>query len=355
MISATPVRTPQQTNQRYYGCYRALVVDNKHPKKLGYLKLQVPEVFGNALVTDWACPKTGYLGAKYDPNGLEPESNGRTKYLTTPKPGGDQGDFFVPDIGTGVWVEFEAGDACRPIWSGRWFAEPEGKTEIPLLAQGVKDESQKSDPPSVFPKGNDWMQTATQTITQTTPGPVMESALEIKSEIPVSFQASYPNNRVLKTKRGIIVELDDTYDEATDESHVRIHIWHPTKSWVEWHPDGSFTEHVQTRRYAYVEVDDDLHIKGNYNITVEGDCTLRVGGKCTREVVGDDIVHIKGNKVEYIEGNREVHVKGNETIWIEGEEVRTLDKSQLETISTSILRIAGSSIKDQCGNIDHGL
>jgi hypothetical protein len=27
----------------------------------------------------------------------------------------------VPPVGAGVWVEFEAGDVERPIWSGSWW------------------------------------------------------------------------------------------------------------------------------------------------------------------------------------------------------------------------------------------
>ena len=33
----------------------------------------------------------------------------------------EQGLFAVPDIGAGVWIEFEGGDLSYPIWSGTWF------------------------------------------------------------------------------------------------------------------------------------------------------------------------------------------------------------------------------------------
>jgi len=29
----------------------------------------------------------------------------------------------VPAVGAGVWIEFEAGDPSRPIWSGCWWAD----------------------------------------------------------------------------------------------------------------------------------------------------------------------------------------------------------------------------------------
>lgn len=43
---------------KYYGLYRGVVVDNKDPKKLGRLKIQVPQVSGEE-VTDWAWPVLG--------------------------------------------------------------------------------------------------------------------------------------------------------------------------------------------------------------------------------------------------------------------------------------------------------
>jgi len=44
--------------------------------------------------------------------------------------GGTQAGFFsVPPIGAGVWIEFEAGDVSRPIWTGTWWATGEVPTD----------------------------------------------------------------------------------------------------------------------------------------------------------------------------------------------------------------------------------
>jgi uncharacterized protein involved in type VI secretion and phage assembly len=37
--------------------------------------------------------------------------------------GNGSGAYTVPESGAGVWIEFEAGDVSRPIWSGCWWAE----------------------------------------------------------------------------------------------------------------------------------------------------------------------------------------------------------------------------------------
>jgi hypothetical protein len=80
---------------RFFGKYRGRVVDNNDPQQLGRLKAHVPEVLSEE-DSGWALPCVPYAG------------NG-------------SGQYTVPEPGTGVWIEFEAGDPSRPIWSGCWW------------------------------------------------------------------------------------------------------------------------------------------------------------------------------------------------------------------------------------------
>jgi uncharacterized protein involved in type VI secretion and phage assembly len=80
---------------RHYGKYRGLVTDNQDPNNLGRIKARVPEVLGR-VESGWALPCAPYSG------------NG-------------SGAYAVPSSGAGVWIEFEAGDVSRPIWSGCWW------------------------------------------------------------------------------------------------------------------------------------------------------------------------------------------------------------------------------------------
>lgn len=82
---------------RYYGKYRGLVTDNQDPNNLGRIRANVPEVLGE-VESGWALPCAPYAG---DGVGL----------------------FLIPAPGAGVWIEFEAGDLSRPIWSGCWWAD----------------------------------------------------------------------------------------------------------------------------------------------------------------------------------------------------------------------------------------
>ncbi|HHV62130.1 MAG TPA: hypothetical protein GXX51_05770 [Firmicutes bacterium] len=117
---------------RIFGKYRGFVVDNNDPKKLRRLCVKVPSLFGDE-VLEWAWPCEPYGGL------------------------GETGFTMVPEVGAGVWIEFEGGDVDYPIWSGCWSGAPGGTPEVPTEAENL-----------------------------------------------------YPANKVLKTKSGHVVELDDT-------------------------------------------------------------------------------------------------------------------------------------------------
>ncbi|MCL2875444.1 MAG: phage baseplate assembly protein V [Betaproteobacteria bacterium] len=115
-------------DERWYGKYRARVVDNNDPEKRGRLRLHIPAVFGDGkknkdekkddqnktkidskiesdssidnLITGWALPCFPFGGGK------------------------SYGWFAVPEKDALVWAEFEEGDINRPVWTGVfWLRE----------------------------------------------------------------------------------------------------------------------------------------------------------------------------------------------------------------------------------------
>lgn len=82
----------------YFGKYRGTVSDNADPTNRGRLKVKVPSVLGT--VESWAMPCVPYAGKSV-------------------------GFYSLPEPGTGIWVEFEAGDPSYPIWSGCFWADNE--------------------------------------------------------------------------------------------------------------------------------------------------------------------------------------------------------------------------------------
>jgi uncharacterized protein involved in type VI secretion and phage assembly len=116
----------EKVEHRFYGKYRGIVIDNQDPAKLGRVKLNVPSVLGSDVVTGWATPCAPYGGAA------------------------DLGFLFIPDIGAGVWAEFEEGDLEFPIWSGSFWSQPNSETELPKPNKGSDgtEESSVQDPPT---------------------------------------------------------------------------------------------------------------------------------------------------------------------------------------------------------------
>ena len=106
-MDATTLEGTDRRTDRFYGKYRGLVAINVDPLSLGRLKAMVPEVLGE-IPSSWALPCAPYAGT-------------------------GAGFFAVPPIGAGVWIEFEAGDVSRPIWTGAWWATG----EVPMDEKGI--------------------------------------------------------------------------------------------------------------------------------------------------------------------------------------------------------------------------
>jgi hypothetical protein len=151
---------------RFFGKYRGLVMINVDPDNRGRLKASVPEVLGE-VPSSWALPCAPYAGT-------------------------NAGFFAVPPVGAGVWIEFEAGDVSRPIWTGTWW----GSGELP------RDES-GSEPTA--PLNKIWrtefglmvsMDDAAQTITLSDAVgvnlmtiKVLEGTIQVKSAVRVELEA----------------------------------------------------------------------------------------------------------------------------------------------------------------------
>jgi uncharacterized protein involved in type VI secretion and phage assembly len=91
--------------ERYLGKFRGMVLNNIDPMQQGRLQVQVPDVAGLAPAS-WAMPCVPVAGLQ---NGM----------------------FALPMIGSGVWVEFEQGNADFPIWTGCFWGSA---AEVPAMA-----------------------------------------------------------------------------------------------------------------------------------------------------------------------------------------------------------------------------
>jgi len=78
---------------RYFGKYRGVVTDVDASTMR--IKASVPSVLGG-ISSGWAAPCVPYAGPQV-------------------------GFMMLPDVGSGVWIEFEGGDVSFPIWTGCYW------------------------------------------------------------------------------------------------------------------------------------------------------------------------------------------------------------------------------------------
>jgi hypothetical protein len=93
---------------QFFGKYRGKVVNNLDPMQQGRLQVKVPAVLGDGQMS-WAMPCVPYAGSGV-------------------------GLFLIPPKDANVWVEFEAGDPDRPIWTGCFWGLGECPAQ-PALAE----------------------------------------------------------------------------------------------------------------------------------------------------------------------------------------------------------------------------
>ena len=93
--------------QKFFGKFRGTVLNNIDPMGIGRIQASVPSVSG-LLPTSWCLP-------------------------CFPAAGKLMGLCAMPQIGAGVWIEFEGGDPDYPIWSGCfWGLAAEVPTDAAL-------------------------------------------------------------------------------------------------------------------------------------------------------------------------------------------------------------------------------
>lgn len=103
------------------------------------------------------------------------------------------------------------------------------------------------------------------------------------SEPETPYAAKYPYNRVMETESGHILEFDDT------PGSERIHIYHRSGTFDEYHPDGTKVTRIHADAYEIVLSDKHVFINGDIHITAKNDVNIKAG-KSIRLEAGEDVL-----------------------------------------------------------------
>ena len=107
------------------------------------------------------------------------------------------------------------------------------------------------------------------------------------------FAAKYPDNKVIATPGGHVIEVDDT------DGAERLHIFHRTGTFVEIHPNGDMVTHTKGM-YNSINGVDNRHVVEDMELVADKDYTMTVRGDLNIQVGGE--VRINGDKINLNSG-----------------------------------------------------
>lgn len=239
MIDDLMARLIEKVENRYYGKYRAFVVDNADPEDRGRLRLKVPSVLNEEVISGWALPCVPYGGAA------------------------NQGFFFIPEVDAGVWVEFEAGNLDYPVWVGTYWGKPGGDSEVPKPNDDAgAEEGSVQNPP-------------TRKIIKSLKGHTIQiEDADDKEMILITM--------IVKDKPSNVIVLDSKGIKITDTNENVVTL-------------GDKLISITDKKENLIEMTDSA-----FNITSKVDFTIDATGKAVN--ITGDAVTITGSKIDFKKG-----------------------------------------------------
>ena len=84
------------------------------------------------------------------------------------------------------------------------------------------------------------------------------------------YEAVYPHNKVIETTSGHLIEIDDTPDKE------RIHIYHKSGSFTEFHQDGTRVDKTEKDKYTITLGKEYIAVTGDYKIEGGGGSEFKI-------------------------------------------------------------------------------
>ena len=112
-----------------------------------------------------------------------------------------------------------------------------------------------------------------------------------------TYAAVYPDNNVIETSSGHIVEYDDSVGTE------RIHEYHRKGTFYEIDAMGNKVTRIVGDNYQIVAGKEFVNVKGDVNLTIDSNCNTYVKGNWNIQVDGNVIENIKGTYDQNVTGN----------------------------------------------------
>lgn len=288
-----------ETGEKYFGNYRAVVVDNNDKELYGRILVWIPDIMPKVSLDKglWAYPANNSIGGRNS-------ENQDAKY---------NGSSYIPEKGSWVWVFFEAGNPNRPYYFGA--LDIKGSLVLPECQLG-------SEP---YRKWVIFKSKSGRCIM------ISDDEDDCRVEITgkkrqLSSPPSGDTNSVYSIDGNqTTIFLDER--SGKEKLLIRTH-------------KGDFVNIDTENRTLNIQFDSDIQIKSNgkINIEAEDDINIKTSGDLKESASGD--VNIKSTGNTNIEATSAVNVKG-----------QTKANVQATTInlkSASNVILGGSSVLSSC-------
>uniref|UniRef100_A0A6M3K7B3 Putative baseplate protein n=2 Tax=viral metagenome TaxID=1070528 RepID=A0A6M3K7B3_9ZZZZ len=331
--------TPRQ--ERLNGIYRGVVEDNEDPLKAGRCKIRVFGVHTEKKTKNefegiptnelpWAQPALSLAEGSVSGFGL----------------------WTVPLQGSHVFVFFEAGNIMQP----RYFASAPG---IPSTAADTSEGF--NDPDGVYPTSNRLGESDFHRLAR---GVTDETAISYRDKtdkritgIPKAdgntwdepspyYSATYPNNMVLATHSGLLIEVDSTPNKQ------RYHIYHPSNTFIEIDESGNTVVKINNTKFEIIKETENIYVRVDQNTTVDGQRTDRVAL--------DEIRYVGQDREELIDGSINQYISESKYIYTGVDEDKTIGNDQIVRITVDENRTVGRNLtsdvaKNETRNVNGNL
>jgi len=322
------------------GFYRGVVEDNKDPLKAGRVRVRIHGL--------------------HTPKKIKSETEGiPTDELPWAEPCmpihegsvSGFGAWSVPLQGSQVMLFFENSNANQPRYFASMPGIPEAKEQYSNNKQATNKNDGFRDPDGEYPVQGRLGEpdvhrlargisdeTLVITKNQNRSVGVQTAFGGLWSEPTSPYAAQYPHNYVIVTHGGITMELDST------PGSNRLHLYHPSNSYIEIDNDGNMVVKNNAEKYEIVANGKNIYIKQQRNLTVDENSTKKVGvnedvevGNDKREDVGNDFTQTIGNdKTETIENDKTEDIGNNKTSTIDNNKSETIGGNKSETIGGNL-------------------